>query len=38
MPVHPILAVAWLTQLAELQSAEQEDMGSNPAQTIEEGL
>ena len=38
MPVHPTLATAWLAQLGELQSAEREDMGSNPAQTINQRL
>ena len=38
MPVHPKLATAWLAQLAERQSAEREDMGSNPAQTINQRL
>ena len=33
MPEHPTLATAWLAQLEELQSAEQEDTGSNPAWT-----
>ena len=38
MPVHPKLATAWLAQLGEHQSAELEDMPSNPAQTINKGL
>ena len=38
MPVHPTLATAWLAQLEERQSAEREDMGSNPAQTINQRL
>ena len=38
MPVHPKLATAWLTQVGELQSAKLVDMGSNPAQTIKQGL
>ena len=38
MPMHPTLAAAWLAQLGELQSTDQEDMGSNPAQTINQGL
>ena len=38
MPEHPTLATAWLAQLAERQSAEREDMGSNPAQTINQRL
>ena len=36
--MHPTLATAWLAQLGELQSAEREDMGSNPAQTINQRL
>ena len=38
MPVHPTPATAWLTQVGELQSAKLVDMGSNPAQTINQGL
>ena len=38
MPEHPTPATARLAQLAERQSAEWEDMGSNPAQTINQRL
>ena len=38
MPEHPTPATAWLAQLAEHQSAEREDMGSNPSQTINQRL
>ena len=38
MPVHPTLATACLTHVGELQSAELVDMGSNPAQTINQRL
>ena len=38
MPEHPTPATASLAQLAERQSAKREDMGSNPAQTINQRL